>query len=122
MLHSGQPAARQVFSGTGWPKRCSHLASAAIGGSSLRHFRHSRLTSRWATIKCTEAVISKSWRPVLRRAVIVANAVTRQDAAVSVRAGFQGEEISALWPVDSRWRLREQRAGLFSHLFLAQCM
>jgi hypothetical protein len=55
-------------------------------------------------------------------AVIGANAVTRQDAAVSVRAGFQGEEISALWPVDSRWRLREQRAGLFSHLFLAQCM
>lgn len=55
-------------------------------------------------------------------AVIGANAVTRQDAAVSVRAGFQGEEISALWPVDSRSRFREQRAGLFSHLFLAQCM
>ena len=49
-----------------------------------------------------------------------ANAVTRQDAAVSVRAGFQGGELSALWPADPRWRLRERRAGLFSHLFLAQ--
>lgn len=52
--------------------------------------------------------------------LIGANAVTRHDAAVSVRAGFQGGELSALWPVDSRWRLREHRAGLFSHLFLAQ--
>ena len=52
--------------------------------------------------------------------LIGANAVTRHDAAVSVRAGFQGGELSALWPVDSRWRLREQRAGFFSHLFLAQ--
>jgi len=52
--------------------------------------------------------------------LIGANAVTRHDAAVSVRAGFQGEELSALWPADPRWRLREYRAGLFSHLFLAQ--
>jgi hypothetical protein len=52
--------------------------------------------------------------------LIGANAVTRHDAAVSVRAGFQGGELSALWPADPRWRLRECRAGLFSHLFLAQ--
>jgi hypothetical protein len=49
-----------------------------------------------------------------------ANAVTRHDAAISVRAGFQDGELSALWPADPRWRLREYRAGLFSHLFLAQ--
>jgi len=52
--------------------------------------------------------------------LIGANAVTRHDAAVSVQAGFQGGELSALWPADSRWRLREHRAGFFSHLFLAQ--
>ena len=52
--------------------------------------------------------------------IIGANAVTRHDAAVSVRAGFQGGELSALWPADPRWRLREHRAGLFSHIFLAQ--
>lgn len=49
-----------------------------------------------------------------------ANAVTRHDAVVSVRAGFQDGELSALWPADPGWRLQEQRAGLFSHLFLAQ--
>lgn len=54
--------------------------------------------------------------------LIGANAVTRHDAAVSVRAGFQGGELSAFWPADSKWRLREHRAGLFSHLFLAQRM
>jgi hypothetical protein len=52
--------------------------------------------------------------------LIGANAVTRHDAAVSVRAGFQGGELSALWPADSSWRLREYRAGFFSHLILAQ--
>lgn len=48
-----------------------------------------------------------------------ANAVTRQDAVLSVHAGFNGNEVSALWPDRQRWRLREYRAGLFSHAFLA---
>lgn len=52
--------------------------------------------------------------------LIGANGVTRHDAVVSVRAGFRGRELSALWPTDSGWRLREHRAGMFSHLFLAQ--
>jgi hypothetical protein len=47
------------------------------------------------------------------------NAVTRHDAPISVRAGFRGQELSAAWP-HSRWQLREQRAGLFSHLFVAR--
>jgi hypothetical protein len=48
------------------------------------------------------------------------NSVTRHDAAVSVRAGFSGNELSALWPVDKDWQLTERRAGLFSHLFMAR--
>jgi len=48
------------------------------------------------------------------------NEVTRHDAVVSVRAGFSGRELSALWPADSKWRLSEQRAGLFSHCFVAR--
>ncbi len=47
-------------------------------------------------------------------------AVTRHDAAVSVRAGFAGRELSRLWPEPSRWVLEESRAGLFSHSFLAR--
>jgi hypothetical protein len=48
------------------------------------------------------------------------NDVTRHDATVSVRAGFLGAELSALWPDRQNWRLTERRAGLFSHLFIAQ--
>jgi hypothetical protein len=52
--------------------------------------------------------------------VIGCNSVTRYDAAVSVRAGFSGRELSALWPAGSGWRLVERRTGFFSHLFVAQ--
>jgi hypothetical protein len=47
------------------------------------------------------------------------NRVTRHDAVVSVRAGFRGSELTALWPQDDRWRLDEGDAGLFSHRFVA---
>jgi hypothetical protein len=48
------------------------------------------------------------------------NHVTRHDAAVSVRAGFSGNELSALWPDKQNWQLTEQCAGAFSHLFIAR--
>ena len=52
---------------------------------------------------------------------IGANAVTREDAVLSVHAGFRGAEISARWPqAGGRWQLRESAAGLFSHCFSAQ--
>jgi SAM-dependent methyltransferase len=46
--------------------------------------------------------------------------VTRYDAVVSVRAGFNGDELAALWPEKQRWQLQEGRAGLFTHTFLAR--
>jgi hypothetical protein len=46
------------------------------------------------------------------------NDVSRHDAVVSVRAGFTGRELSALWPSDG-WQLDERRAGLFTHAFVA---
>ncbi len=52
--------------------------------------------------------------------VIGCNAVTRHDAVISVRAGFTGPELSALWPDREGWRLVEQPAGLFSHCFMAK--
>jgi hypothetical protein len=48
------------------------------------------------------------------------NRVTRHDAMVSVRAGFQGGDLSAFWPDKQTWQLTEQPAGPFSHLFMAQ--
>lgn len=52
---------------------------------------------------------------------IGANAVTRQDAVLSVHAGFRDQELSALWPGDRLfWTVSESSAGLFSHCFLAE--
>jgi hypothetical protein len=51
--------------------------------------------------------------------VLGCNAVTRHDALASTRAGFNGRDLSALWPEARGWALREQSAGLFSHSFVA---
>lgn len=52
--------------------------------------------------------------------LIGANAVTREDAVLSVRAGFAGNELSVMWSQqDEGWRLSEYAAGLFSHCFHA---
>jgi hypothetical protein len=48
-----------------------------------------------------------------------ANAITRKDAVLSVRAGFRETELSALWPSGPGWRMSEYPAGLFSHCFVA---
>jgi predicted nicotinamide N-methyase len=50
-----------------------------------------------------------------------ANAVTRNDSVASVRAGFAGTELSALWPAPrGDWELHEYGAGLFSHCLSAR--
>lgn len=52
--------------------------------------------------------------------LIGANAVTREDAVLSVRAGFAGQELSDLWPQEGLdWSLQEDPARLFSHRFVA---
>ena len=45
--------------------------------------------------------------------------VTLHDARASVRAGFSARELSALWPCQTRWHLRERRSGPFTHTFFA---
>ncbi|HET7728645.1 MAG TPA: class I SAM-dependent methyltransferase [Usitatibacter sp.] len=52
--------------------------------------------------------------------VVGCNDVTRHDAVVSVRAGFLGRELSALWPAAQPHRLEERPRGLFSHAFTAR--
>lgn len=52
-------------------------------------------------------------------ALIGCNEVSRHDAAVSVRAGFDGTELSALWGARAAWSLQEEPRGLFSHVFIA---
>jgi hypothetical protein len=53
-------------------------------------------------------------------AFIGANAVTRNDAVLSVRAGFVDRELSRAWPgAPDAWRLDEYDDGLFTHCFCA---
>ena len=49
-----------------------------------------------------------------------ANAITRHDAVLSVRAGFRHKELCSLWPgFEGDWTLEEYQCGLFSHCFSA---
>ena len=50
-----------------------------------------------------------------------AGPVTREDAVLSVHAGFRGDEISAAWPgAASTWEIAEHGAGFFSHCVVAR--
>lgn len=94
----------------------------------LHHFQESRLRDlmKAAAERCRVFVSCDPRRtrfgPVACRllGVLGCNEVTRHDAAVSVRAGFRGRELSALWPSDGRWTVEEGSAGLFSHFFMAR--
>ncbi|MGZ5768801.1 MAG: methyltransferase domain-containing protein [Caldimonas sp.] len=49
-----------------------------------------------------------------------ANAVTRRDGVLSVRAGFVDRDLSAAWPgAAGAWRIDEYDDGLFTHCFCA---
>jgi Methyltransferase domain len=108
-----------------WPKSPAEIVVANLF---LHHFENERLKELLRTIS-RRVKLFVAIEP--RRAplplffsrllwAIGCNEVTRHDATVSVRAGFFGEEISAHWPDKKNWRLTERRAGLFSHLFIAQ--
>lgn len=47
------------------------------------------------------------------------NDVSRHDAVASVRASFDGTELSRLWPNEEGWRLHERSAWPFTHCFVA---
>ena len=51
--------------------------------------------------------------------LIGCNRVSRHDAVASVRAGFCGRELSALWPASGGWKLHEYAAPPFTHCFVA---
>jgi hypothetical protein len=52
--------------------------------------------------------------------LIGCNSVTRHDAVFSIEGGFDGQELSGLWPKGQFWQFTEGSTGWFSHLFVAQ--
>ena len=103
-------------------------SDAIIANLFLHHFAEARLTELLRRISQNTKVFialeprRAAWPLFCSRQlwVIGCNAVTRHDAEVSVRAGFSGTELSALWPDKQNWQLTERPAGAFSHLFSAR--
>jgi hypothetical protein len=112
-----------VYLANGAPK-----SNAIIANLFLHHFSDARLCE---LLKCaagkTDAFIALEPRRSAfafffskQVGFIGCGPVTRNDAPVSVRAGFANREISARWPDHENWNLTERPAGLFGHLFVAR--
>ena len=97
----------------------------------LHHFVDGELSLLMAAIaRRAERFVAceprRSWLPVIGSRMvgaIGANAVTRTDAVLSVKAGFSGHELTTLWNRSisaDQWQLHEYSAGLFSHCFQAK--
>jgi hypothetical protein len=99
---------------------------AAVANLFLHHFDQPALERllRLLSVKSTTIVACEPRRALLPLGLshllglAGANAVTRHDAPISVRAGFRKGELTSLWP-SPEWRLEEYGAGLCSHLFVA---
>ncbi|MEO6959202.1 MAG: hypothetical protein ABI228_06060 [Burkholderiaceae bacterium] len=100
----------------------------AIANLFIHHFDSSTIAALFTALgeRCNWFMACEPRRSRLRllasRLIFLAgaNAVTREDAVLSVRAGFSDTELSALWPRRaSQWVRQEGPAGLFSHTFVA---
>lgn len=94
----------------------------------LHHFEGAQLRALLAAIESRSARLfacepRRSWLALAAShlvGLIGANAVTREDAVLSVHAGFRGQELTRIWSqAMSGWRVEEYSAGLFSHCFSA---
>ena len=111
-----------------WLEKSEARAEVMVANLFLHHFQENEL-ARLLTLAAARTdvfVVCEPRRGILPLAFshlvgfLGCNAVTRHDAVASVRAGFAGSELSALWPAKREWRLQERSEGLFTHAFLAE--
>lgn len=134
-------ATRKAFEQLGWRVDCLQADvldwadapcdahwDAGIANLFVHHFDHVQISAIFAALSVrTDAFLACEPRrarlPLLASrlvGLIGANDVTREDAVLSVQAGFDGQELSQLWPDAHRqWQLEEVPARLFSHVFSA---
>lgn len=111
-----------------WLRRESGRFDAIVANLFLHHFEDAALTELFAGaarltdlfVACEPLRVPMPLVASRMLGLIGCNDVTRHDAYLSVRAGFRGRELSALWPRDRGWTLEERRAGLFSQYFSAR--
>jgi hypothetical protein len=122
---SGQPVQQDVFQ---WLQQTTEKPEAIVSNLFLHHFTDGELRELFRGAAARARVLIAVEPRRSRRALFFSrwlwllgcNSVTRYDAPVSVRAGFAGRELSALWPDPENWELTERPAGWFSHLFIAR--
>ena len=104
-----------------------HAGTVMIANLFLHHFEDAPLRALLESVS-TRAELFVACEPRRDRLTLQAsrlvgwigcNAVTRHDAPISVRAGFTGRELSALWPAGGDWHTEEGPTGPFSHHFVA---
>ena len=111
-----------------WAEDACQPLEVVVANLFLHHFSEGQLRSLFGALAGRARLLvaveprRDSWPLTCSRLLwmIGCNSVTCYDATISVRAGFAGHELSALWPASGDWELSESRAGLFSHLFVAQ--
>jgi hypothetical protein len=140
-LDSFDPKIREEFKSLGWcvhtemtevfewlRKAAPNAADAIIANLFLHQFKTNELAEMLRLAAHSTRLFialepSRAWLPRLCGRflwVIGCGPVTRHDAGISIRAGFSGHEISAIWPDKDKWELTERPVGLFSHLFIAR--
>jgi hypothetical protein len=135
------PGVRERFDGLGWRIRTEMMdatewlrgaapdsAGVVLTNLFLHQFQADALTEMLRLAARTARTVialepRRGWLPrFCGRFLWVAGCgpVTRHDGRASIRAGFTGRELSALWPDAANWELTEGPAGLFTHLFIAR--
>jgi len=111
-----------------WLEKSGARADIIVANLFLHHFQEKDL-ARLLALAARRCDVFAACEPECGRLPLVfshlvgfigCNAVTRHDAVVSVRAGFERNEISASWLADAQWDLQERRMGWFTHAFLAR--
>ena len=139
--NAASPDAYEAFEALGWRTESSEadvLDWLARAGATtydvltanlfLHHFREAQLAGLLRSAAETARVFiavepHRSGRSLFFSRwlwLIGCSRVTQHDGVVSVRAGFNGHELSRLWPADPSWALQERPAGWCSHLFVAE--
>jgi hypothetical protein len=126
---SGWRAQTEIASVFDWlAKSPPDSVDAIVSNLFVHQFKAAEVTEMLRmSARCARVFIAleprRAWLPHLCGHMLWAigcNFVTRHDAGISIRAGFSGREISALWPDIGKWELKECSVGLFSHLFIAR--
>jgi hypothetical protein len=119
----------EIAEASEWLRQASPSAAAAVISNLFLHqFQTEELAELLRLAAQSARVVvalepRRSWLPRFCGRllwVIGCGPVTRHDAHISIRAGFSGNELSALWPDKKYWDLVERPVGLFSHLFIAR--